>query len=202
MNSNNNHNAVFSTPVPILLILLVIILAFTGKLNAGENSTDANDKSATELQAPAEGQKGLHQDTEAGRYDRYYRTLISDPVDGREKLVELRYTKEGRLTEVLIDDEVLTRVERRKNEKIIRKAMAEERDIEKDVNELIDEFGRAVEETMEVVTDIFVSGFDENSDQEDSDADSSGSNTRQETRKKERKAKLTTLEELESGQRK
>jgi hypothetical protein len=34
--------------------------------------------------------------------------------------------------------------------------MAEERDIEKDVNELIDEFGRAVEETMEVVTDIFV----------------------------------------------
>lgn len=199
MNDNNHHNSVFSSPLPILLVLLVIILAFAGKLNAGQKSTDADIESVTELKVPAEGTEGLHQDTEGVQYDRYYRTLITDPADGREKLVELRYTKDGRLTEVLIDDETLSRAERRKNEKIISKAMAEERNVGKEIDELVEGLGRAMEETMGVISDLFDSGDNDNTDPDVSDADSSRNDSRPVTRKKDRKDRLTTLEELESG---
>lgn len=199
MNDNNHHNSVFSSPLPILLVLLVIILAFAGKLNAGQKSTDADIESVTELKVPAEGTEGLHQDTQDVQYDRYYRTLITDPADGREKLVELRYTKDGRLTEVLIDDETLSRAERRKNEKIISKAMAEERNVGKEIDELVEGLGRAMEETMGVISDLFDSGDNDNTDPDVSDADSSMNDSRPVTRKKDRKDRLTTLEELESG---
>jgi hypothetical protein len=149
-NANNSHNAVFSSPLPILIILLVLILAFAGKLNAGLNSTDGNNEPDPELRAVAEGTADLNQDTEEDRYDRYYQTLICDPDDGREKLVELRYSREGRLTEVLIDNETLTRDERRKNEKIIRKAIAEEKEVAKDIEDMVEGIGSTVEETEEL----------------------------------------------------
>lgn len=200
MNDDNHHKAVFSSPLPILLFLLVIILAFAGKLNASQRSTDEGIESASEIQALAEGNEGLHQDTEAGQYDRYYRTLIIDPTDDREKLVELRYTKDGRLTEVLIDDEILSWAERRKNKKIISKAMAEERNVGKEIEELVEALGCAMEETMGVISDLFVSGNNDKTNPEVSDADSSRNDYRPVTLKKDRKDRLTTLEELESGE--
>lgn len=199
-NANNNQNAVFSSPLPILIILLVIILAFAGKLNAGQNSNDANMESVRELKATSEGTEDFNQDTEEGQYDRYYRTLISDPDDGREKLVELRYSNEGRLTEVLIDDETLTRAERRKNEKIIHKAIAEEKKVGKEIDCMIEEIGHAMEETMGVISDVFVSVFEDFSDVNDGEADSPAGDNLHESRKSDRKERLTTLEELESGQ--
>ena len=200
MNANNHHNAVFSSPLLILIVLLVIILAFAGKLNAGQNSTDAKNDSVQELQVTTEGIEDFIQDTEPGQYDRYYRTLISDPFDGREKLVELRYTKDGRLTEVLIDDKKLTRAESRENEKIISKAMAEEKKVEKEIDGMIEGFGRTMEETMGVISDVFVSVFEDLSDRNDGEADSRGEESPPELRKRDRKERLTTLEELESDQ--
>lgn len=199
MNSNNPHNAVFSSPLPILVVLLVIILAFAGKLNAGQKSTEADNESVPVLQASADGTVSSHQETDAGHYERYYRTLINDPADDREKLVELRYAKDGRLTEVLIDDRVLTRAERKRNEKIIRKAIAEEKKVEIEIDAMIEGLGLAMEETMGVISDLFVSGFEEKHDPEVSKADSSMGNNMPEVRRKDRKARLTTLEELESG---
>ena len=169
MKSNNHHNAVFSSPLPLLIILLVIILAFAGKVNAGQ-------------------------------YERYYRTLITDPVTGREKLVELRYTKDERLIEVLIDNETLTRAERRKNEKIIRKAMVEEKNVGKEIDELIDGIGYAMEEIMGVISDLFSSDVEGNFDPEISKADSSMVSTLAVARWKDREERIRTLEELESGQ--
>jgi hypothetical protein len=198
-NSDNNHNAVFSSPLPILLVLLVIILAFAGKLSAGQNSTDSKNESVPELLASDEGTEGSHQDTEAGQYERYYRTLISDPVDGREKLVELRYTKDGRLTEVLIDDRTLTRAERRKNEKIISKAMAEERQVGKEIDGMVEGIGIAVEETMGVISDVFGSVIEDLCDGNTEEADARGEESSPEPRRRDRKARLSTLEELESG---
>jgi hypothetical protein len=198
-NANNSHNAVFSSPFPILIILLVIILVFAGKLNAGQNSTDAKNESVPELRVTADGTADFNQDTVEGRYDRYYRTLISDPDDGSEKLVELRYSKEGRLTEVLIDNETLTRDERRKNEKIIRKAIAEEKKVAKDIEGMVEGIGSTVEETMGVISDVFVSVFEDLSDVNDAEADSPTDNDMHKTRKRDRKERLTTLEELESG---
>jgi len=199
-NFDNNHNAVFSSPLPLLLVLLVIFFAFSGKLNAGENSTDADNESVTELHASERGIEDFRQDTEKGHYDRYYRTLITDPVTGREKLVELRYMKDGKLTEVLIDDKTLTRSERRKNEKIISKAMAEEKNTGKEVDELIEGIGRAVEEAMGEISDLFVSGIDGKSDPEISEADSSIGNTQNMDRSRASKERIKILEELESGQ--
>ena len=199
-NSNNQHNAASSSPLPILLVLLVIVLVFAGNLSAGQNSTDVKNEPVPELRAFAEGTEGSHQDTEAGQYERYYRTLISDPVDDREKLVELRYTKDGRLTEVLIDDRTLTRAERRKNEKIIRKAMAEERKVEKEIDEMAEGIGSAVEETMEVISDVFGSVFEDLYDGNTEEADARGEENSPEPRKRDRKARITTLEELESGE--
>ena len=198
-NSDNNHNAVFSSPLPILLVLLVIILAFAGKLSAGQNSTDSKNESVPALLASDEGTEGSHQDTEAGQYERYYRTLISDPVDGREKLVELRYTKDGRLTEVLIDDRTLTRAERRKNEKIISKAMAEERQVGKEIDGMVEGIGIAVEETMGVISDVFGSVIEDLCDGNTEEADARGEENSPEPRRRDRKARITTLEELESG---
>lgn len=198
-NSDNNHNAVFSSPLPILLVLLVIILAFAGKLSAGQNSTGSKNESVPELLASDEGTEGSHQDTEAGQYERYYRTLISDPVDGREKLVELRYTKDGRLTEVLIDDRTLTRAERRKNEKIISKAMAEERQVGKEIDGMVEGIGIAVEETMGVISDVFGSVIEDLCDGNTEEADARGEESSPEPRRRDRKARLSTLEELESG---
>jgi hypothetical protein len=200
MNSNNHHNAVFSSPLPILLILLVIILAFAGNLNAGQNSTDANNESVTALQASAERTEGPRQDTEAGQYERYYRTLINDPTDEREKLVELRYSKDGRLTEILIDDKTLSRAERKENEKIISKAMAEEKKVEKEIDVMMEGFGRAMEETMEVISDVFGSVFEDLSDGNDREAETPTGDNLPVAHKRDRKARLTTLEELESGQ--
>jgi flagellar basal body-associated protein FliL len=199
-NANNSHNAVFSSPLPILIILLVIILAIAGKLSAGQNSTDGNNEPDPKLRAMAEGTSDFNQDTDEGRYDRYYQTLISDPVDGREKLVELRYSKDGRLTEILIDDRALTRAERRKNEKIISRAVAEERKVEKEIDEMVEGIGSAVEETMQVISDVFVTVFEDLSDGNDDEADSHGEERPHEARKRDRKARLSTLEELESGQ--
>ncbi len=201
-NSNNQRNAVFSSTLPVLIVLLVIILAFAGKINAGKNPGGAQSDSLHELQASSEETGGSPQESEGGQYERYYRTLISDPVDGKEKLVELRYKKDGTLTEVIIDDKSLTRAERRKNEKIINKAMTEERNVGKEVDELIDGIGHAMEETMGVISDLFVPGDDDNNDPEVSDSDSSRNDSRPVTRKKDRKARLTTLEELESGEEK
>jgi hypothetical protein len=198
-NSNNNHNSVFSSPLPILLILLVIVLVFAGNLSAGQNSTDVENELAPELRASAEGTEGSHQDTEAGQYERYYRTLINDPADGREKLVELRYTKDGRLSEILIDDRTLTRAERRKNDKIISRAMAEERKVEKEIDEMVDGIGSAVEETMEVISDVFGSVFEDLCDGNTGEADTRGEESSNEPRKRDRKARLSTLEELESN---
>lgn len=53
-NSNNQRNAVFSSTLPVLIVLLVIILAFAGKINAGENPGDAQSDSLHELQASSE----------------------------------------------------------------------------------------------------------------------------------------------------
>ena len=128
MNSDNHHNSVFSSPLPILLVLLVIALVFAGTINAGENSTDANDESVTELQA-----------------------------------------------------------------------QAEEKNVEKEIDELVEGLGRAVEGTMEVVSDLFVTAFDEMADLDVCVTGSSEDIPRTETCRKER---LTTLEELESGQEK
>jgi len=199
-NFDNNHNAVFSSPLPLLLVLLVIFFAFSGKLNAGENSTDADNESVTELHASERGIEDFRQDTEKGHYDRYYRTLITDPVTGREKLVELRYTKDERLIEVLIDNETLTRAERRKNEKIIRKAMVEEKNVGKEIDELIDGIGYAMEEIMGVISDLFSSDVEGNFDPEISKADSSMVSTLAVARWKDREERIRTLEELESGQ--
>ncbi|MHC1733896.1 MAG: hypothetical protein AB9888_17935 [Bacteroidales bacterium] len=127
--ANNNHNAVFSSPLPILIILLVIILAFAGKLNAGQFSTDAKNESASEL-----------------------------------------------------------------------KAMAEEKKPGKEIEGMVEGIGIAVEETMEVISDVFGSVFEDLSDGNDGNADSRGEASPPESRKRNRKARLTTLEELESGE--
>ncbi len=202
MNTNNRHNAVFPSPLPVLIILIVIILAFAGKLNAGEKSGKAQSESVAELQSSAEVTEGPYQETDGGQYERYYRTLINDPVDGQEKLVELRYTKDGRLTEVLIDDRTLTRAERRKHEKIIRKAMAEERNAGKEIDELIDGLGRAVDETMGVVSDVFDSIFEDKPDISAGEAESPRQENLRTSRKRDRAERLTTLENLESGKEK
>jgi len=199
-NSDNSHSAVFSSPLPVLLILLVIILVFAGNLNAGQSSTDVQNESVPELRASAQGTEDSLQDNGTRHYERYYRTLINDPVDDREKLVELRYTKDGRLTEVLIDDKTLTRAERRKNEQIISKAMAEEKKVEKEFDGMVEGIGIAVEETMEVISDVFGSVFEDLCEGNTGEEDASGENSPPETRKRDRNARLSTLEGLESGQ--
>jgi hypothetical protein len=202
MNTNNHHNAVFSSTLPVLIVLLVIILAFTGKLNAGKSPADVEIESVRELQGMDEGCQHTPGDSVTGHYDKYYRTLISDPRDGSEKLVELRYSVDGELTEVLVDEKVLTRAERRENEKIITRAMAEEKSVEKEIDRLMKDFGRTMDETLGVVSDVFASFFEEKPDMSGGEADSPGEESRSESRKRDRKARITTLEELESDPRK
>lgn len=202
MTANNSNNAVFNSPLPVLIILLVIILAFAGELNAGKNTAGTETESVRALQAMDDNGDATSCDSLTDSYYRYYRTLISDPRDGSEKLVELRYTKNGRLTEVLIDDRSLTRAERSKHEKIIRKAMAEERNTGKEIDELIDGLGHAVDETMDVVSDVFDSFFEEKTDISVGEAESPSQENLRTSLKRDRTERLTTLEMLESGKEK
>ena len=78
--------------------------------------------------------------------------------------------------------------------------MAEERKVEKEIDEMAEGIGSAVEETMEVISDVFGSVFEDLSDWNESEADARGEENSPEPRKRDSKARITTLEELESGE--
>jgi hypothetical protein len=112
------------------------------------------------LLLPAAGSAANAYDYEIGaipvqdtvKYNKSLRTFVTDPSDGVEKKIELRYQDEV-LTDVLIDGKRLKKEDYQKHEKIIRKAEAEIVDINRDASAAKEEIRRAMDEVMAIDLD-------------------------------------------------
>lgn len=83
------------------------------------------------------------------KYNKSLRTFVTDPSDGIEKKIELRYQNEI-LTDVLIDGKRIRKEDYQKHEKIIKKAEAEIIDINRDASAAKEEIRRAMEELRNI----------------------------------------------------
>jgi hypothetical protein len=89
------------------------------------------------------------QDTVKQKYDRTFRTFFTDPEDGLEKKVELRY-RAGALSEILVNGKAVPQSEFTKYDKIIKAAEADAEKIKKDLKAASEELEQAMQELAKV----------------------------------------------------
>jgi uncharacterized protein YukE len=89
------------------------------------------------------------QDTVKQKYDRTFRKVFTDPEDGIEKKIELRY-RGGELTEILVNGKSVPKSEFSKYEKVIKQAEAESEKITKDLKAASEELEKAMQELAKI----------------------------------------------------
>jgi len=86
------------------------------------------------------------------KYNKVYKTFITDPSDGIEKKIELRYYNEE-LTDVLIDGKLIKKEDYRKYERIIEEAEADVINLKRETSAAREEIRRAMEELRAIDLD-------------------------------------------------
>ena len=79
------------------------------------------------------------------KYNKAFRTYVTDPADGIEKKIELRYKNEV-LADVLIDGKLIKKEDYQKYEKIINEAEADIIVVNRETSSAKEEIKRAIEE--------------------------------------------------------
>ena len=89
------------------------------------------------------------QDTVKQKYDRTFRKVFTDPENGIEKKIELRY-RAGELAEILVDGKSIPKSEFSKYDKLIKQAEAESEKITKDLKAASEELEKAMQELAKI----------------------------------------------------
>lgn len=119
------------------LTLLLLIASPNAKAGATPVEADAEIALIGPEPLPAEPPVIVVQDTTARqKYERTFRTIVTDPDDGVDKKIELRYKKNGELSEILIDGKTIAPSEHNKYRKVIEEAEADEKRVREELADL------------------------------------------------------------------
>jgi bla regulator protein blaR1 len=119
------------------LTLLMLIASPNAKAGATTIEPDAVTAFIGPEPLPEEPASIVVQDTTARqKYERTFRTIITDPEDGVDKRIELRYKKSGELSEILIDGKTIAPSEHNKYRKVIEEAEADEKRVREELADL------------------------------------------------------------------
>jgi hypothetical protein len=125
------------------LMALAVITTASG--NSQTNEVAANpDTGEFTIQQP------VLQEIQQQKYERTFKTIINDPEDGIEKKVELRYNKEGNLTEVLVDGRLIPQADHSKYQKIIDEVTAEEKRLKEEMERVRIELDKVMKDISNI----------------------------------------------------
>lgn len=171
MRPRQNHSAKIVLPLIIIGLGIALLLLLIPGEPRPMNDKLVPDSEITDL---GQNSKAINNDT----YHRTFRTLLADPLDNKEKVIELRYSSENVLMNVLIDDKIIPLADFGKNIDLLVKALSEELEMREETSDLRNEL-------MNVLNDAGIKDLQNFGDQIERILEQLNSDTDRETREME-----------------
>jgi hypothetical protein len=140
MKTQKNNSAKIIIPLVTIGIGMALLLFMIPGKSETAGEQQVNMSAISDGTQPLKSDNSRNQEsiiTNNKNYHRTFRTKLSDPADNREKIVELHYSKENVLLEVVIGEETIVPGEFSKHSKLIIEALSEDIAIRGETNDLL-----------------------------------------------------------------